>query len=83
MTLEGIHMQRKMFPTKGSSERPMIGMAEFSCGHGKVELQLSEQACARIIELCAEGVVDAARETAGLMIADVIDHDTTQALSSD
>ena len=68
MLLKSLHMQRPYYPTTG----PLTGTIEFEAEHGKVELRLTEAACEQILRIVAGGMVDAAREVAEELTANII-----------
>ncbi len=70
MILEQLTITRSTYgPDKGR----MSGRVKFSSAAGTVELQLGEEVSRAIVRICAEGIVQASKQVADQMAADVIE----------
>lgn len=71
MILERLVIERT--PEYKDRARPLFGRVKFSGGGVDIELPIGESAARRILELAADGMVDAAGQVAALTRAQVID----------
>ena len=69
MQLERLDISRKDYgPNKGLME----GEITFKNPAGRIQLILNDDTCKKILELCAEGLVDSAKEVANHLTAEII-----------
>jgi hypothetical protein len=72
MRLKQLAIRRK--EAYEDKNRPLTGTVLFEGADGaEIKINVSESTSNRIVELCAEGVVDAATELSQLMVRDVLD----------
>lgn len=57
----------------GEKKGQYIGLARFLGDAGDVDLKLGNEHCLRIFDICAEGLVDVARDAAKMLTSEVIE----------
>jgi hypothetical protein len=69
MQLERLEIRRNEY---GHNKGKMEGEITFKNPVGKIQLILTDDACKKILEFCAEGLVDSAKEVASRLTAEII-----------
>jgi hypothetical protein len=71
MFLKQLAIRRK--DTWEDKARPLVGSVWFENEEGtEIKINVDEPTSARIVELCAQGIVDAGKEVAGALTADMV-----------
>ena len=73
MELSRLNITRKLY---GANEGKMVGEISFISDGGTIELILSPEACSKILAVCAEDLVEMAKETANNLTAEIIEQDS-------
>lgn len=60
-----------------SGDRPLCGSVEFSGKGGEIKINVDEAASQKIVELCADGIIEASRQVAENMTAEILTGATT------
>jgi hypothetical protein len=60
----------------GNDKGLLTGKVTFDGGFGEVSLKLDAEVSGKILALCAEGVIQAAKHTSQLMISEVLSPET-------
>lgn len=71
MELSVVHLFRD-YSSPGKPLKPLKGKLEFTGPTGEVSINVSEKQAAQIVELCAEGIRQAALEVSTAMSANVV-----------
>lgn len=71
MKLTDLRISLKTF---GRDEGKYNGKAEFSNSNGDVAIKLTPEMCDKIFMVCADGIVDVAKEAAANLTCNVIEH---------
>ena len=58
----------------GRDKGKYTGKIEFTDKAGDVGLNLNEEACEKIFAICADGILDVAKEAASNLVCNVIEH---------
>lgn len=61
----------------GPNEGKYVGCAEFGNKKGKVDIRLTPEHCDKIFQVCAESIVDVAKDAAEELTVSVIEHQKT------
>lgn len=61
----------------GTDKGKYTGHAKFGNKKGKVDLRLSAEHCEKIFQVCADGIVDTAKQAAEELTVSVIEHQKT------
>jgi len=78
MQLNELKIERKGY---GKDAGKFVGKISFDNELGKVDIRLSAEQCQRLFEVCADGVVETAKQAANELMVSVIEHKT--AIESD
>ena len=78
MQLNELTIERARY---GSNKGKFVGRISFDNELGKVDIRLSAEQCNKLFEVCADGIVEIAKEAARELTVSIIDH--KQAIESD
>ena len=71
MRLRNLSMSLERFgPDKGK----FTGKADFGNKNGSISLKLTPEMCEKIFEVCADGIIETAKEAAAHLTCTVIEH---------
>ena len=68
MKLERIHIHRRRF---GKDKDKLSGEVEVKGTHGTIVLKITNETAVEIVKMCADSLIDAAKEVSELMVEDL------------
>ena len=71
MILDELKIERIRY---GHHQGKHRGNIRFSNDSGEVSLKLNQELCNKIFEICAEGLIETAKEAANNMTCEIIEH---------
>lgn len=71
MILTKLRIDKKQY---GQDEGKYTGVAQFTGNAGDVALNLTPEMCDRIFLVCADGIIETAKEAAANLTCNVIEH---------